>query len=211
MDRSSPHFGRGSVAVCRWFRPAMGSPAVRWLSVLRLAWSIARSSVFERTSVAFTSRCARLVFVLLLYSVAPFGDFAPVHAQTAARGVLARNGRHDLTKAQPARDARHVASCAELECHRVSTLRSGTRHALFYAIMHRDSPNGDDTTSNDPDDDDDNDSSHDLRFDSDTDQPIMAMSGEVFPTLDTLIVEIATCWPEFPSYPSIPAGVRLLC
>jgi hypothetical protein len=207
MDRSSPQFGKGSVAVCRWFGPAIGSPTVRRLPVLRLARSIARSSVFERTTVALPSRCARLVFVLLLYVAAPFGYFAPVHAQTAAQEVFAANARHDLTKAQPAR----AASSAEFECHRVSTLRSGKRHALFYAIMHRDSPNGDDTTSNDPDDDDDNDSSHDLRFDSDTDQPIIAMSGEVFPSLDTLIVEIATCWPEFPSYPSIPAGVRLLC
>jgi hypothetical protein len=207
MDRSSPQFGTGSVAVCRWFRPALGSCTSRRLLVLRFASSIARASVFERTAVALTSRWARLVFVLLLYSVAPFEHFAPVHAQTAARDVSAPNARHDLTKAQPAQ----ATPCAEFEYHRVSTLRSGKRHALFYAIMHRDSPNGDDTTSNDPDDDDDNDSSHDLRFDSDTDQPIIAMSREAFPSLDTLIVEIATCWPEFPSYPSIPAGVRLLC
>ena len=147
MDRSSPHFRRGSVAVCRWFRPAIESPTVGRLLVLRLAGSIARSAVFERTTVALTSRCARLVFVLLLYSVAPFGDFAPVHAQSAARGELAPNAGRDETNVQPTRAALHVASCAELECHRVSTLRSGKRHALFYAIMHRDSPNGDDTTS----------------------------------------------------------------
>ena len=211
MNRRLPHFGRGSGAVCRWFRPATQLSLERRLAVLRLGWSIARPFVFELATVAFTSRCARLVLLLLLYAAAPVRDFAPAHAHTAARRVLALNAHPDVTKLQPTRAARPVGLCAELWCHRVSMLRSGKRHTLFYVIMHRDSPNGDDTTSNDPDDDDDNDSSHDLRFDSDTDQPLIAMSGEVFCSLDTLMVEIATCWPELPSHPSIPAGIRLLC
>jgi hypothetical protein len=158
---------------------------------------------------------ARLSLIGLVYFVVLIGAFTS--GQTSTAGSVAvpwkalngdSAGRHGATANRP------TPSRPAARSVRVSTLRSGKRHAIFYVMVHSDSPNGDDTTSNDPDDDDDNDTSHDHTDDDydddDTDQAITASVQEIVLGMIGHDAESMPAWTENLTSP-FPARQRLRC
>jgi hypothetical protein len=172
-----------------------------------------RAGANERAAQRLSFRGLRPFLAFLLYLAVPAG--APTHGEALVAHVLPATLRalQDEIRAHAVRVDQPSGFCRCNQPCRVSILRSGKRHAIFYVTVHHDSPNGDDTTSNDPDDDDDNDSSHDLRYDSDTDNQPLALSCEaLLDCLDCCVAEPALGWPEFPFHScSIASGQRLRC
>jgi hypothetical protein len=166
-------------------------------------------------TVAAGNLGARLSLIGLVYFVVLIGAFTS--GQTSTAGSVAvpwtalhgdSAGRHGATADRP------TPSRPAARSVRVSTLRSGKRHAIFYVMVHSDSPNGDDTTSNEPDDDDDNDTSHDLTGDDydddDTDQAITASVREIVLGMIGHDAEFMPPWTENLTSP-FPARQRLRC
>jgi hypothetical protein len=143
--------------------------------------------------------------------VALIWAFIPAQAQAAgsvavpARPTSSSGDVHRATANHPVH-----SPPAHARTNRVSKLRSGKHHVVPYVIVHPDSPNGDDTTSNDRDDDDDDDTSHDLNSDGDSEQGILDFLCETVLWMIGHDADISPAWTlNFSS--SFPARQRLRC
>jgi hypothetical protein len=190
------------------------APATCVLSLGSVGPVLSAAGVGCRTVVA-GYLAARLSLIGLVYFVALIGALTLGQTSTAGSVAVPWKALHaDSAGRHGAMANRPTPSRPAARSVRISTLRSGKRHAIFYVMVHSDSPNGDDTTSNDPDDDDDNDTSHDLTddddYDDDTDQAITASVREIVLGMIGHDAESMPPWTENLTSP-FPARQRLRC
>jgi hypothetical protein len=194
----------------------LGTAPATWVSSLGSVGPVLSAAGVWCRTVAAGYVGARLSLIRLVYFVTLIGALTLGQTSTAGSVAVPWRALHDDSTGRHGATAnRSTPSRPVGRSVRVSTLRSGKRHAAFYVIAHPDSPNGDDTTSNDPDDDDDNDTSHDLTDDDDddydeTDQAITASVREIVLGMVGHDAESMPAWTENLSSP-FPARQRLRC
>ena len=193
----------------------LGTAPVSCVSSLGSVGPVLSAAGVGCRTVAASYLGARLSLIGLVYCVVLIGAFTSGETSTAGSVAVPWQALHgDSAAGHGATANRPTPSRPAARSVRVSTLRSGKRHAIFYVMAHSDSPNGDDTTSNEPDDDDDNDTSHDLTDDDydddDTDQAITSPVREIVLGMIGRDAESMPAWTENLTSP-FPARQRLRC